>query len=96
MKDQIVPFIPKHLDALRQAQEEAMGIGGNDLIKLDRDPSEVAGEDFKGITEFKTTYTLFDGTQHTVTFPLMENPEGIVCYQDAKKVTPFLPCQSQN
>ncbi len=89
MKDKIKPFIPKHLDEQRKAQEKEMGKGGNDLIKLDRDPLTVAGEDFKGITEFETTYTLADGTQQTVTFPLMENEDALICYQDTKSVIHF-------
>ncbi len=88
MKDKIKPFIPKHLDERRKAQEKEMGKGGNDLIKLDRDPLTVAGEDFKGITEFETTYTVFN-EQHKVTFPLMENEEGMICYQDTKNVIHF-------
>ena len=89
MKDKIKPFIPKHLDVLRKAQEKEMGKGGNDLIKLDRDPLTVAEKDFKGITEFETTYTLYNGTQQTVTFPLMENEDCIIFYQDIKKVIHF-------
>ncbi len=89
MKDQIVPFIPEGFNEIRQTQEKEMGVGGNDFIKLDRAPLEVAGEDFKGISEFKTTYTLLLNTQQTVTFPLMENPDGIVCHQDAKKALHF-------
>ncbi len=89
MKNKIKPFIPKHLDERRKAQEKEMGKGGNDLIKLDRDPLTIAGENFKGITEFETTYTLVDGTQHTVTFPLMENEDAVICYQDTRKVIHF-------
>ena len=89
MKNKIKPFIPKHLDEQRKAQEKEMGKGGNDLIKLDRDPLTVAGEDFKGITEFETTYTLYDGAQQTVNFPLMENEDGMICYQDTKNVIHF-------
>ncbi len=89
MKDKIKPFIPKHLDERRKAQEKEMGKGGNDLIRLDRDPLTIAGEDFKGITEFEITYTLFHGKQATVTFPLMENEDGVICYQDTKNVIHF-------
>ncbi len=89
MKAKIKPFIPKYLDERRKAQEKEMGKGGNDLIKLDRDPLTVAEKDFKGITEFETTYTLDDWTQHTVTFPVMENEDGMVCYQDTKNVIHF-------
>ncbi len=88
MKNRIKPYIPERLDERRKAQEKEMGKGGNDLIKLDRDPLTVAGEDFKGITEFETTYTLF-GTQTTVTFPIMENEDCIIFYQDTKNEIHF-------
>ena len=88
MKDKIEQlFIPKHLDERRKAQAKEMGKGGNDLIKLDRDPLTIAEKDFKGITEFETTYTLVDRRQHTVTFPLMENEDALICYQDTKNWT---------
>ncbi len=89
MKDKIKQFIPRHLDERRKAQEKEMGKGGNDLIKLDRDPLSVAEKDFRGITEFETTYTLHDWTEHTVTFPLMENEDAVICYQDTKNVIHF-------
>ncbi len=89
MKDKIKPFIPKHLDERRKAQEKEMGKGGNDLIKLDRDPLLLAEKDFKGITEFETTYTLVDEIQETVTFPLMENEDAVICYQDTQNVIHF-------
>ncbi len=89
MKDKIKQFIPRHLDEQRKAQEKEMGKGGNDLIKLDRDPLLLAEKDFKGITAFETTYTLSNGTQQAVTFPLMENEDGMICYQDTKNVIHF-------
>ncbi len=89
MKDKIKRFIPKHLDELRKTQEKEMGKGGNDLIKLDRDPLTMAGEDFKGITKFEITYTLFDRTRRTLTFPLMENEDGMIYYQDTKNIIHF-------
>ena len=66
-----------------------MGVGGCDLIKLDSDPNLIAGEDFLGITELQVTFNLFDETQHSVIFPLLENPDGIVYYQDNKQLVHF-------
>ena len=84
MKDQILSKIPEEFTLTCKQQYAEMGSGGTDLIKLDRDPLLVAEEHFKGITEFKINYTLFDNTQHELTFPLLENPDGIIYYQDKK------------
>ena len=53
--------------------------GGADLIKLDRDPRLLNVED---ILRFRTSYTLSDGTIKEVTFPLLENPDGVLYYKD--------------
>lgn len=89
LKDAINPLIPQTLSKIREVQEKEMGVGGCDLIKLDNDPNLIAGEDFTGITEFEITFDLFDQTQHSVIFPLLENPDGIVYYQDKKQGVHF-------
>jgi hypothetical protein len=89
MKKHLISLIPDEFTAIRQQQSAELGHGGADLIKLDRDPLLITETDFKEITEFKTTYTLFDGTQQEVTFPMLENPDGIIYYQDADKEVHF-------
>jgi hypothetical protein len=89
MKDKIKRLVPANLTAIRQAQEEEMDGGGYDLIKLDDDPLKITEPDFKRITEFKTTYILYNNEELAVTFSLLENPDGIIYYQDAKQVAHF-------
>lgn len=89
MKDKIKRLIPANLTTIRQAQEAEVDKGGVDLIKLDFDPLLMKEQNFKSITEFKTAYTLFDGTQQEVNFSLLENPDGIIYYQDDKNVVHF-------
>ncbi len=83
MKKTIDPFIPEELREKRQEQYAELGSGGADLIKLDFDPLKAAEKDFNSILTFKTTYNLF-GTQKEVTFPLFENKDAIIYYQDKK------------
>ncbi|HHI9467085.1 TPA: hypothetical protein ACP9DH_002893 [Legionella anisa] len=83
MNGQIMPLIPERFNAIRQEQYAEIDCGGADLIKLDRDPQEIIlKKGFEGLTHYKKRYTLFDNTQQEVTFPLLENPDGIICYQD--------------
>ncbi len=83
MKEKVEPFIPEWLNPIRQAQyaEIVSGGGGADLIKLDFDPLE-GNQDFNKILSFKTTYTLSDGTCKEVTSPLLENQDGVICYNN--------------
>ncbi len=84
MKKKIDPYIPERLNKKRQEQYAELGVGGADLIKLSFDPLKAARENFKTIIEFKTIYTLSDRTQLNVTFPLFENKDAIIYYQDKK------------
>ncbi|HAT9776951.1 TPA: hypothetical protein JBD69_13170, partial [Legionella pneumophila subsp. pneumophila] len=89
MKNQLMPLIPEQLKSIAQKQMKELGSGGADLIKLSRDPQAVAFEDFKGLTQFKQTFTLYDGSRKEVTFPLLENVDGIFYYQDENKEVHF-------
>ncbi|HEE0199477.1 TPA: lpg1692 family Dot/Icm T4SS effector, partial [Legionella pneumophila] len=89
MKNQLMPFIPEQFKAIAQKQTNELGSGGADLIKLSRDPQAVAFEDFDGLTQFKQTLPLIDGTRKEVTFPLLENVDGIVYFQDKNKEVHF-------
>ncbi len=82
MKKTIDPLIPEELRKKRQEQYAELGSGGADLIKLSVDPLEAAKKDFNTILTFKTTYTLKDDRQKEVTFPLFENKDAIIYYQD--------------
>src|SRR5262249_22097762 len=73
----------EQLSKTRQTQDTELGSGGADLIKVDFDPLEAAEKDFNSLLGFKTTYTVVD-TQHDVTFPLLENKDGVICYEDKK------------
>jgi hypothetical protein len=53
--------------------------GGADLVKFDRDPRLL---NFEDILRFRTSYTLYNGTIIAVTFPLLENPDGVLYYKD--------------
>ncbi len=84
MKKTIDPLIPEELRKKRQEQYAELGSGGADLIKLDVDPLGAAEKDFNAILTFKTTYTMDDDIQREVTFPLFENKDAIIYYQDKK------------
>ena len=89
MKHQIIKLIPdtKEMKAQCKAQEEELGKGGADLIKLNKNPLS-ADFNFNEITEFKQTFTLYDNEQE-ITFPLLENQDGIIYFQDANKIVHF-------
>lgn len=89
MRNQIMPFIPEELRSLCKTQNATMNDGGHDLVKLDRDPLLVAAQDFKGITEFKTTYKLSDGTNQEIRYHLLQNYDGIIYYKDDKQKVHF-------
>ncbi len=82
MKKTIDPLIPEELRKKRQEQYAELGSGGADLIKLGVDPLKAAENDFNTILTFKTTYNLYDGMPKEVTFPLFENKDAIIYYQD--------------
>ncbi|MFT4058023.1 MAG: hypothetical protein QM652_00580 [Legionella sp.] len=89
MKKQLLPLIPDNFKTTCQMQTTELGRGGADLVKLDRAPLVMASEDFTELTQFKQTVVLPDGTQHEVSFPLLENPDGIVYYTDSNKMVNF-------
>ena len=64
--------------AIMEQQYAQIGCGGADLVKMDRDPTTL---DFEEIMRFKTTYTV-NGVPTAVSFPLLENPDGIIYYQN--------------
>jgi hypothetical protein len=78
------------LQTLHKNQTAEMDCGGADIIKLDQNPEIIRNEQgFAGLTKYTTTYTLLDGTQPEFTFPLLENPDGIICYQDENEKMHF-------
>ncbi|MFT4059711.1 MAG: hypothetical protein QM652_09200 [Legionella sp.] len=89
MKKQLLSWIPDAFLSAIQKQTTELGCGGADLIKLDRDPLVMASQEFTGFTQFKQTFTLFDHTPHELSFPLLENPDGIAYYADSNDVVTF-------
>jgi hypothetical protein len=87
MKKQIMPLIPAELELERQAQIAELGQGGADLIKLARDPRVIASEGFSGFTQYKQTFPIVNGGHQEIIFTLLENPDGIIYYQDENKET---------
>jgi hypothetical protein len=79
MKDAIIPLIPEEMKSIRQQQYKELGSGGADLIKSDKKPELI--KDVQTLREFKTTFTINE-KQMPVTFSLLENPDGIIFYQD--------------
>ena len=92
MRKQVIPLLPKtfqektaqgavtiETEARRKRQYAEIASGGADLVKMNRDPSQL---EFVDVTRFKTSYTI-DNQQHEVVFPLLENRDGIIFYQDA-------------
>ena len=68
------------LQALRKAQNAEIDSGGADLVKLGRDPMKLP---FVEVTRFETSVTI-ENQQKRVVFPLLENTDGIIFYQDTK------------
>lgn len=90
MKNQLLSSITgARFTAIQKQQLADLGRGGADLIKLDFNPLVVLGTDFKGITEFKRTYTLINNSECEVTIPLLENRDGIIYYLDDNKIVHF-------
>jgi hypothetical protein len=80
MLRQILPLIPLQLRPHCVIQYASIDCGGADLVKMDRNPEEL---DFSEIKQFKASYSTGD-----VTFPLLENLDGIIYYLN--KGTPQL------
>lgn len=86
MRNQLIPLIPAPFMKLRQQQCADLGHGGSDLVKLTKNPLSL---DFQKVTHFKTTYRLSDNSPYKLTFPLLENADGIIYYQDESKTVHF-------
>jgi hypothetical protein len=82
MKDKIMGFFSVETEEIRRAQEEEMAFGGNDLVKLDRNPLEIARQDFKKLITVRKIFTTYGGSKEELSFPLLENPDGIIYYKD--------------
>lgn len=65
-----------------QEQAQALGRGGADLVKLDRDPLLDPDFRFEDVLQFKKTYTMFNKPPQEVCYSLLENPDGIAYYKD--------------
>jgi hypothetical protein len=69
----------KKLQTLYKNQYQEILDGGADFVKIDRDPREIS---FEELIQYKQTYSLYRGTQHTLVFPLLENKDGIFCHHE--------------
>ena len=76
---QLVMPMTQEMQGKRQAQYAEIDTGGADLVKMDRDPKLIP---FKEVTRFITSYT-FNNQPTEITFPLLENPDGVIYYKDA-------------
>lgn len=74
MYQTIVPLIPLSLEAERKRQYFSMRGGGADLVKLNQDPLTAKMQDLLQVLE--------EFRDQVLKFPLLENPDGIVFYQD--------------
>lgn len=83
MKEAVIPFIPKEMEPIRQRQYKELGTGGADLIRIDKKPELI-----KDVRAFNTTYSIY-GEQVSVTFSLLENPDGIIFYLDEEDKVHF-------
>ena len=86
MKAAIMPLIPPKMELIRQQQYKELGSGGADLIKIDKNPELI--KDFQAFREVRTTIPVY-GQQVPVTFSLLENPDGIIFYQDEQNKVRF-------
>jgi hypothetical protein len=84
MKNPVMLLIPEvrlDLEAQHRRQYAEIDSGGADLVKMGCDPTQVT---FEEVTRFKTSLTMPDQQQKEVEFPLLENPDGIIYYQDTE------------
>jgi hypothetical protein len=99
MRNQIMAIMPKtirvtrddqeieiDLEALRKAQYAEIATGGADLVKLDCNPTQV---EFAELTRYITSVTI-ENQPKRVVFPLLENVDGIIFYQDTATQTMHL------
>ena len=77
---QLVMSMTEKMQRVRQAQYAEIDSGGADLVKMDRDPRLIP---FEEVTRFITRYTI-DDQPTEITFPLLENPDGIIYYKDER------------
>ena len=83
MLAKIMALIPERFNPVRQAQNAEIGHGGSDLVKLDFDPMLITHDDFNKICAFKTNINVW-GTSKDITFPLLENSDGLLYWKDAQ------------
>ena len=82
MMSRVMPFISTAYESICRKQYAAIDRGGADLVKLDKDPIVLVEEGkFNEITQFEATYTIHNQLNEIV-FHLLENPDGILYYQD--------------
>ncbi|MBA3536507.1 MAG: hypothetical protein H0T84_07855 [Tatlockia sp.] len=86
MTELIMPLIPDRLQPLRQEQFEEISFGGADLVRLNFNP--LTENDFNRIREFKTQIATSQKLEN-VMFTLLENPDGLLYYQDDNGVDHF-------
>jgi hypothetical protein len=90
---QIMPLIPPmyrftsdgkeveiDLEARGKKQYAEIDTGGADLVKMDRDPTKLK---FIQVTRFITSLTIEENRSEQIIFPLLENPDGIIYYQNS-------------
>lgn len=78
MKDDILHLVmpmSEELQLKRQKQYSEIARGGADLVNMNQDPSKLA---FENVIRYTSS---FYGTD--MTFPLLENPDGIIFYRNA-------------
>lgn len=88
MRTQTLRFIPEKFNSVIQNQNAELGCGGADLVKLDFDPLLLCRDEFNKVEAFHTEVNYW-GAQKAITFPLLENPDGILFWQNAARVATF-------
>ncbi|MBA2656440.1 MAG: hypothetical protein H0U70_05580 [Tatlockia sp.] len=86
MKNEIMPLIPDRYKEEQELQWAQLNCGGADLVKLDFDPGLVTKDNFNRILEYKTQYKKNRNLSYEFSFSLLQNPDGLLYYQDAFKI----------
>lgn len=89
MKRAIMPLLTSMTEKMtvaRKEQDAELLIGGADLVKMDRDPSQLS---FEELTQFRKSYML-NGQSTEINFPLLENPDGLIYYKNTSTREDFL------
>jgi hypothetical protein len=89
MREAAIPLIPEPLREKQKQQDAEMNTGGSDLVKIDFDPLTLSKNEFFRVRKLEEKWTIDFDRENRATITLLENPDGILCYQDFNQIVHF-------